>query len=155
MRDLHGRIREEISSGTNLLTLHSPLLMQALDWHMPCNIHSSIGGSIANLTGHESGANLHIWAKAHWLDDETRLGMISRRHGTLSGSIMLGIMVPMLGTLEQNLCSHLYLWERGKRVGHRLELETVGSAKECGHTALFLVMNDNCVEGGTSASIAQ
>ena len=36
-----------------------------------------------------------------------------------------------------------------------LELEIVGSAKECRHTALFLVMNDNCVEGGTTASIAQ
>jgi len=116
MRDLHGRIREEISSGMTsssshfaIIIIHSPLLMQALDWHMPCNIHSSIGGSIANSTGHESGANLHISAKAHRLDDETRLGMISRRHGTLSGSIMLGIMAPMLGTLEQNLCSHLYL----------------------------------------------
>ena len=27
-----------------------------------------------------------------------------------------------------------------------LELEIVGSAKECSHTALFLVMNDNCVQ---------
>jgi len=73
--------------------------------------------------------------------------MISRRHGTLSGSVMLEIVAPILGILEQNLCSRLYLRERGERVRHGLGLEIVGSAEECGHTALFLVMNDNCLLG--------
>ena len=38
-----------------------------LDWYMPCNIHSRIGGGGTNLTGYESGANCHISAKAHSL----------------------------------------------------------------------------------------